>query len=435
MRRNNPKLTFRDGTTVLLHGDLVSFLHEKDTRILHRHFNKAEWQALRRITYGGSECLNTPSNSFLDALESAGILIRSEKDNRPEFILEESPQLLHMLVMITNRCNMNCRYCYTEANNPLSEGELSQEQWKDFFEEVHLKSKFVSQNISFTGGEPTLYPNFAGLLRSLNSKYKIEVTSNGRVLDAGVLKALSESSSLVSFNLSIDSRYPEQDEILRGERTYVSRIKTLKRLNKERIPVCVSSVISHLTLQSLEETTRFFLSEFPGIKIKYVPLTKMGRAVELEDKYFLTTEDAKKYIEIVLRLRSEFKDRILTDPSSFSEDLRAGHWSGRCAQMKYDSEKTLFRQFSQGEVNEPCNAAYGVVALSPDGRIRPCLRADSFYSGMFKYMKKDRLMPRVINLKRSEIGALPFWKTIKKSAKDFNPAETCALEFILREGK
>ena len=177
---NKKYLTFRKGTTILAHDNLISFLHEKDTRILHRMFNDHEWQLIRGLNKIPYESYSEEDKRILDHLESVGILSKLEDtQNSHEFLERDNLQLLHMLVMITNRCNMDCSYCYTEANMHIDKRELPFKQWNEFFDIANLGGRFISQNISFTGGEPTIYPNFAEVLRAVDGKYKVEVTSNG----------------------------------------------------------------------------------------------------------------------------------------------------------------------------------------------------------------------------------------------------------------
>src|SRR3989338_3196268 len=104
---NKKYLTFRKGTTILAHDNLISFLHEKDTRILHRMFNDHEWQLIRGLNKIPYESYSEEDKRILDHLESVGILSKLEDtQNSHEFLERDNLQLLHMLVMITNRCNM-----------------------------------------------------------------------------------------------------------------------------------------------------------------------------------------------------------------------------------------------------------------------------------------------------------------------------------------
>ncbi|MBU4086519.1 MAG: radical SAM protein [Nanoarchaeota archaeon] len=416
-----PKLKFRGGTTVLAHADLVSFLHSKDTRILHMPYDSSTWQELKNLSRVEEE------SKLLQELRSRGIIVPSDGKEDYIFLKRENPQILHALIMLTNRCNMSCEYCYTESNMHVKEGSLDGSQWSAIFDAIRIPSKFPSQNISLTGGEPTIHPDFSDILDALSGRYKIEVSSNGLRLRKGVLESLVACEGLNLVSISIDSVRPKEDEVMRGTGTYSPRMKNLKILYSMGLPLCIGSVISHITLPSLEETTQFFLSEFPGIKIKYVPITKMGKALKLSKELFLTREDAEKYVKSVMKMREQFKDRILTDPSSFEEEKAELRWSGRCSSMKYDSERTLFLNPVTNKVSERCNAAYGVVSISPDGRLRPCLRADSFYTSILSQTQKETLMPNIVGLSSREIGELPFWRIVKREA-EFNPAHTCALE-------
>jgi len=103
--------------------------------------------------------------------------------------------------------------------------------------------------------------------------------------------------------------------------------------------------------------------------------------------------------------------------------------------MKFESEKDLYLhsilENNKIKKQEKCNAAYGVVAISSSGRLRPCLRADSFFKDVLKCIPKDVIMPKISGLTQEEIGNLSFWRFVKQGSSGFNPLETCALKYSL----
>lgn len=210
-------------------------------------------------------------------------------------ILEfDHPQILHMLIMLTNRCNMNCKYCYTEANKHLDEQELSGKDWIELFEKVKIPSKYPCQNISFTGGEPTIHPDFLDILNNISGKYKIEISSNGLEISDKLIHTLKNLEGLNFFNISIDSYKPYEDEFMRGYGTYEKRFYNLQKLYENNISLCIGIVVNSITVNSLEDTTEKFIGEFPGVSIKYIPITRMGLASDLDNFIFLSEDDAKK---------------------------------------------------------------------------------------------------------------------------------------------
>ena len=345
-------------------------------------------------------------------------------------ILEfDHPQILHMLIMLTNRCNMNCKYCYTEANKHLDEQELSGKDWIELFEKVKIPSKYLCQNISFTGGEPTIHPDFLDILNNISGKYKIEISSNGLEISDKLIHTLKNLEGLNFFNISIDSYKPYEDEFMRGYGTYEKRFYNLQKLYENNIPLCIGIVVNSITVNSLEDTTEKFIGEFLGVSIKYIPITRMGLASDLDNFIFLSEDDAKKYLDVLLKMKHKYPDYILTDPSSFFKEDKNAHWSGRCSHMKFESEKDLYLTKGGDFVkSEKCNAAYGVVAISPSGRLQPCLRPESFFEEIFDYIPKDIIMPKIVNLTKQEIETLPFWKIVKTESYKFDPTYTCALK-------
>lgn len=446
---NLQNISFKKGSTIIAHDSLISFLHENEFRIFHRVYNDFEFDLYKNISkrpgpiQSKNEMLEDRIFSIFNSITQAGFIEHLKEENltsnQYEILKFEHPQILHMLVMITNKCNMGCKYCYTEANNHLKkERELTGEEWIRLFETVKIPSKYRTQNISFTGGEPTIHPNFVDILKSVSGKYKVEISSNGLDINNNLIEALESLEGLNFLNISMDSYKPSEDEFMRGTGTYTKRLENIRYLYKKGIPLCFGVVVNNITVNSLEETTKYFLEEFPGTSVKYIPLTKMGLALDLEDSIFLSKNDADKYLSTLLQMKEKYQEQILTDYSSFYNKEKDLHWSGRCSHMKCESERDLYLDSVPKQKiitkSEKCNATYGTVAISPSGRMRPCLRADSFYLNMLKTVNKDILMPRIVGLKIKDIGNLPFWEIIKKKAINFDPYKKCALESTLTGG-
>jgi len=424
-------LTFRPRTTIIYHNHLASFTHHTNPRIFHRPFNELESKFIQEF----GQSLNIGqvdfSNPFVEELKANGIIGEYSSGDEFEVLSFRQPQLLHMLTELTNRCNMNCDHCYTEANeHHHEEKELSGEEWIELFEKVRIKSRFITQNVSLTGGEPTVHPSFSQIIRYLSGKYKVEVSSNGLHFRKEDLEAIAECSSLNSLNISMDSVKKEEDEKIRGIDTFDRRIKNLRTISGYHIPVCIGIVVSNLNLSSLEETTAFYISKFPNVTIKYIPLTNIGRAMRLKlDKYLISGEEITRFKDITARMGERFGDKLLLDPST--RNNKFGKWSGRCSHMKYQFEPPEYKD----SVLKPerCNAGYGVIDLSPSGRLRPCLRANSFFKETFSVLNKDTIMPKIGDKNVEEIGNLEFWKYVSSEVGGFNPGETCALKKIIKD--
>jgi len=423
-------LSFKDGATVIRHGELISFLNDRSFPILHKRYDLVWWEAIKSCARNET----TEDNEYLfQALKKEGILEEGIEDGANRYVYTsefERLQPLHFLVVLTNRCNMECKYCYTEANEHPEEKDIPGHEWVRFFDEMHLGGQRAAQNISFTGGEPTLHPDLPNILRSLSRKYKFEISSNGLVISDELMDALKSLEVLNCFNISVDSLKPSEDEAMRGKDTYDARLRNITRLTAEGIPVCVAVTVSTVNLKSLNDTTKYFLENFP-VTIKYIPLTRTGRALKMDDSFFIRPEDALQYLQRVHSMREKYKGRVLTDPSDEQTKRGDFHWSGRCSHMKVEARKMNGKLRSNVITSERCNAGYGVVSLHPSGRLRPCLRPDSFLDDVDQQFR-ERVTPSIRGKSRKEIEALEFWDIVSKESGSFDSEYTCALKSSVR---
>src|SRR5690606_33123464 len=82
-----------------------------------------------------------------------------------------SEELLHICWMLHNQCNHRCSYCH-ESNYSGSYKWLIYDDVVRFLEKVfaHYDSFKRKYLVSFTGGEPTIWPDFFKLCEYLNSR-------------------------------------------------------------------------------------------------------------------------------------------------------------------------------------------------------------------------------------------------------------------------
>lgn len=88
---------------------------------------------------------------------------------------------IELTVQLTNKCNANCTFC---SNSTFKDYNFNFE----FFEEVLHTLMDISYigKVAFTGGEPTLYPNFVDVVKyvcNLLPSTEIVINSNGSNLD------------------------------------------------------------------------------------------------------------------------------------------------------------------------------------------------------------------------------------------------------------
>ncbi len=104
--------------------------------------------------------------------------------SRPDFDAIQLPAgktpFLHLCWLLHNKCNHKCSYC-AEINWGGNFENLSLEACKNFVQQARDHFHDRKLMVSFTGGEPTLWPNFGELVRWLKEDVNavVMMTSNG----------------------------------------------------------------------------------------------------------------------------------------------------------------------------------------------------------------------------------------------------------------
>jgi radical SAM protein with 4Fe4S-binding SPASM domain len=160
----------------------------------------------------------------------------------------DSPNILAM--SITSACNFRCIYCFNAASEKRLRNELTGAEWCDVIEQARQLGVF---QILVTGGEPTLHPDLALILRKLKtSDIDFKLFTNGGYLTDDLCELLAGASVQVSLDTA-DRRMHQQ---LTDTDTFETVIGNIERLVKRGARVSVKSVITALNTEGLPELYR-----------------------------------------------------------------------------------------------------------------------------------------------------------------------------------
>lgn len=116
---------------------------------------------------------------------------------------------------------------------------------------------FGMRYVSLTGGEPTLYPDFAELLFTLVERgLEFGIVSNGYKFKERVLPSLLNPTirrHLVIVCFSLDGVNPDSHDFLRGEGSFQEVIEAANLCHLKRIPFSVKTVVSSINKEELTE--------------------------------------------------------------------------------------------------------------------------------------------------------------------------------------
>ena len=176
------------------------------------------------------------------------------------------------VLLITTRCNLNCKLCYINEKCP-SDANLSIIEHT-----LKLLPLQSLKNIIISGGEPLLRPDLIFFILNYIEKYsniRVSLQTNGTLITEEFLKGLKKYK--VGIGISIDGPIEINDK-LRGQTSKV--LDTLEKLSKLDIKIGVTITLSRYNYSSLSRLL-ILLAQFPCINlIGLDPLRPTGRATQ-----------------------------------------------------------------------------------------------------------------------------------------------------------
>lgn len=104
------------------------------------------------------------------------------------------------LIQVTNRCNMNCRFCGFWSNPVSPDDELTLDDFRRLEEDLFGLGRFM---VSIEGGEPFLRPDLAEIVRVFSRRHVTLLYTNGWFVDRESARALFDAG-LTQVGVSID---------------------------------------------------------------------------------------------------------------------------------------------------------------------------------------------------------------------------------------
>jgi len=246
-------------------------------------------------------------------------------------------------VDLTNRCNLNCVYCYNKENS-LDGEELSDEEFNIIISKIIKELNPVY--VSFSGGEPLLRKNLFFELSERLKKNNIEVhlNTNSLLITEEIAKKLKELN-IDKININIDS-LEKQDSMRGGEKLIEKTINSLNILKKyfpkEKISIaCVITKMNYKDLLNIAE----YVKEQGFMEIH---LLDMIPCEQNSKKFFLSKEEWNDFYEIYKKIKE------------MGVKIKPNH-------------ALLFLKEFEEHVKVPfCMAGRLKMVLTADGKVVPC---------------------------------------------------------------
>ena len=189
-------------------------------------------------------------------------------------------------------CNLNCNYCDTDDSKSTQAGKLMTPE--EVINEINKLLTPDCKTISFTGGEPSLYPDFISQV-SKDFDLNIMLETNGTLPDN---IDLIEKLDLVS----LDIKLPEHFKGDFDEEIFYNEIKSLNLLMaKSKSVYCKVVILPSTKIKSFKEVIKKLsdnISNKSDLQIIIQPSSPLDEWEDLNFKLFEFSEIVGQYFEV-----------------------------------------------------------------------------------------------------------------------------------------
>lgn len=180
-----------------------------------------------------------------------------------------------VLLEVTRRCNLKCRFCFAGEGEP----EPTLEELKSSVDKIFSNGRPL---IQLSGGEPTLrddLPELVSYIKSRGGKY-VQLNSNGLRLaeDEAYVRRLAEAGLSFVF-MQFDGVTDDVYEVLRGRPLLETKLRAIESCGRHRIGVTlVPTVVRGVNEQQIGDIIKLAVSLSPNVRgVHFQPVSYFGR--------------------------------------------------------------------------------------------------------------------------------------------------------------
>lgn len=204
---------------------------------------------------------------------------------------------------ITQRCNLKCKHCYSDATETFAPDELSTHESKKLIDEL---AGWGVKLLIFDGGEPLCRDDFFEIASYASAKgLRVVVGSNGTLIDKSVAAKMRQSG-IQAVAISIDGAKPETHDCFRGEEgSFNKAMEGVKACREADLPFQFNIVIRKESLPEIPDILKLALNE-GAIAVELFDLVQVKRVKEQCLEEVLSPDERRRIMEWLAETQADY---------------------------------------------------------------------------------------------------------------------------------
>lgn len=228
-----------------------------------------------------------------------------DKERKKQFLnISKHVNVKVATILLTNKCNLQCRHCYLAANNH-STSELS---YSDIIRCIDQLSTRGIHILNFSGGEPLMHKDWRELCSySINKGFEVSIASNGTLITDEVASFIRDNG--INVQISIDGACSTTNDKIRGDGSFRSTMSGIEKLislgHNDKLMLSVTPMKENI--DELKELIDLAIKN----RLKQISFTRFnnnGRASSERDRPIY--RDMINFYTELLLLKNNHKDQI-----------------------------------------------------------------------------------------------------------------------------
>lgn len=224
-------------------------------------------------------------------------------------------------IELTNICNLHCSYCLRDEDALYNS--------RPSFLSLDLLQKIFSEgrrvmgvtNVSFTGGEPTLHPQFDSVLDSVaQNGLKFSFVTNGWHFDRIWPAVHSHRESVTNVAFSLDGVTQDEHDSWRGEGSFVRLVRAFSRCFATDIPFNFKVALRRDTVAKLEPLA-LFAARMGAASLQFAHV--LPNSDEFASSEMLSPDERQRAEQEIANLSRIFKMPIVIDVGYYNTNVSA----------------------------------------------------------------------------------------------------------------